>query len=88
MNCVNQILVHAVVAQGKWASAKRECPECHGKGQLRANIYHLIKSIDCTEAYFKRYLNALVVDFEQHCYEEMSGAERVIKQRLNKEISD
>ena len=47
-----------------------------------------MKSIDCTEAYFKRYLNALVVDFEQHCYEEMSGAERVIKQRLNKEISD
>lgn len=67
---------------------KRECPECRGKGQLRANIYHLMKSIDCTEAYFKRYLLALVVDFERHCYEDMSGAESVIKQRLNKEISD
>jgi len=58
-------------------------PECRGKGQLRANIYHLMKSIDCTEAYFKRYLLALVVDFERHCYEDMSGAERVIKQSLN-----
>lgn len=65
---------------------KHECPECQGKGQLKANIYHLMKSIDCTEAYFKRYLNALVVKFEQHCYEEMSCAENVIKQYLKKEL--
>ena len=67
---------------------KRECPECHGKGQLRADIYHLMKSIDCTEAYFKRYLYALVVDFERHCYEEMSSAEDVIKQQLKSELSE
>lgn len=67
---------------------KRECPECKGKGKLRANIYHLMKSIDCTEAYFKRYLNALVVDFERHCYEEMSGAEDMIKKRLRSELSE
>lgn len=67
---------------------KHECPECHGKGKLRANIGHLMKSIDCTEAYFKRYLNALVVDFERHCYEEMSGAEDVIKKHLRSELSE
>ncbi|MBN6069426.1 hypothetical protein HYE54_12020 [Aggregatibacter actinomycetemcomitans] len=65
---------------------KRECPECKGKGKLRANIYHLMKSTGCTEVYFKRYLNALVVDFERHCYEEMSGAEDVIKKQLRSEL--
>lgn len=67
---------------------KHECPECNGRGQLKATIYHLMKSIDCTEAYFKRYLNALVVKFEQHCYEEMSGAERVVGQCLRKELAE
>lgn len=64
---------------------KRECPECRGKGRLRATIYHLMKSLDCTEAYFKRYLLAAIVDFEQHCYGEMNRAEVVIQEKLKEE---
>lgn len=65
---------------------KHKCPECDGTGKLKATIYHLMKSIDCTEAYFKRYLLSLVVDFERHCYNEMNCAEDVIKQYLKKEL--
>ena len=65
---------------------KHKCPECDGTGKLKATIYHLMKSIDCTEAYFKRYLLSLVVDFERHCYNEMYCAEDVIKQYLKKEL--
>lgn len=67
---------------------KRECPECNGKGRLMADIYSIMKSLDCTEAHFKRYIHAAVVGFEQHCYHEMSKAENAIKVRLKREIEN
>ena len=67
---------------------KRPCPECDGKGRLTADVGHLIKSLGCTEEYFKTHLNALVTQFEQHCYIEMSNAENLIKNRLKNETMD
>lgn len=67
---------------------KKECPECRGKGRLVGDIYGLMRSLDCTEAHFKRYIHAAVVDFEQHCYHEMSKAENAIKVRLKREIEN
>lgn len=64
---------------------KRTCPECEGKGRLTANIYHIMKSLNCTEVHFKRYIHSAVTDFEQHCYYEMARAESAIKARLKQE---
>lgn len=61
------------------------CPECHGEGRLKATIAHLVKSLGVSDAVFKRELNAVVVQFEQHCYAEMSNAEQAIKTRLRAE---
>lgn len=67
---------------------KRICPACEGKGRLIATNDHLIYSIGCSGEYFRCYLHALVVEFEQFAQIQMSEAESIIKQRLKAETVD
>ncbi|OBX02215.1 hypothetical protein [Gallibacterium genomosp. 1] len=67
---------------------KRVCPSCEGKGRLIATNDHLIYSIGCSGEYFRCYLHALVVEFEQFAQIQMSEAESIIKQRLKAETVD
>lgn len=67
---------------------KCACPECEGAGRLRATVAHLVKSLNVSEDVFKRELNAVTVQFEQHCYAEMSNAEQAMKERLRAEMDE
>lgn len=67
---------------------KTPCPECEGTGRLRATLWHLIQSLGVSEDTFKHELNAVVVQFEQHCYTEMSNAEQAMKERLRAEMDE
>lgn len=65
---------------------KTFCPECEGEGRLRATLVHLIKSLGVDERTFRRDFNAIVTQFEQHCYTEMHNAEQEIKEKIKAEV--